>query len=105
MPLRLVRLFCYSDIDFFHGIQAEAAQPSAWVHTAAVNVDEALCLVNLSLGASVAHSVIQKLRGGVSYPRVPRDALILFSIQRGMDIWQTGGALDKNGFPTLLSVE
>ena len=39
------------------------------------------------------------------YPRVPRDALILFSIQRGMDIWQTDDALDKNGFPTLLSVE
>ena len=39
------------------------------------------------------------------YPRVPRDALILFSIQRGMDIWQTDDALDKNGFPTLLSAE
>lgn len=39
------------------------------------------------------------------YPRVPRDALILFSIQRGKDIWQTDDALDKNGFPTLLSDE
>ena len=39
------------------------------------------------------------------YPRVPRDALILFSIQRGVDIWQTDDALDKNGFPTLLSAE
>lgn len=39
------------------------------------------------------------------YPRVPRDALILFSIQRGVDIWQTEDALDKNGFPTLLSAE
>lgn len=39
------------------------------------------------------------------YPRVPRDALILFSIQRGKDIWQTDDALDKNGFPTLLSAE
>lgn len=39
------------------------------------------------------------------YPRVPRDALILFSIQRGVDIWQTDDALDKNGFPTLLSDE
>ena len=39
------------------------------------------------------------------YPRVPRDALILFSIQRGMDIWQTDDALDKNGFLTLLSAE
>ena len=39
------------------------------------------------------------------YPRVPRDALSLFSIQRGMDIWQTDDALDKNGFPTLLSAE
>lgn len=39
------------------------------------------------------------------YPRVPRDALILFSIQRGKDIWETDDALDKNGFPTLLSAE
>lgn len=39
------------------------------------------------------------------YPRVPRDTLILFSIQRGVDIWQTDDALDKNGFPTLLSAE
>lgn len=39
------------------------------------------------------------------YPRVPRDALILFSIQRGVDIWQTDDALDKNSFPTLLSAE
>ena len=39
------------------------------------------------------------------YPRVPRDALILFSIQRGVDIWQTDDALDKYGFSTLLSAE
>ncbi len=39
------------------------------------------------------------------YPRVPRDALILFSIQRGKDIWETDDDLDKNGFPTLLSAE
>ena len=39
------------------------------------------------------------------YPRVPRDALILFSIQRGKDIWETDEDLDKNGFPTLLSAE
>ena len=39
------------------------------------------------------------------YPRVPRDALILFSIQRGKDIWQTDDALESNGFQTLLSAE
>lgn len=36
------------------------------------------------------------------YPRIPRDALILFAIQRGMNIWETDEELDKNGFPTLL---
>ena len=44
-------------------------------------------------------------RYNVEMQVVPRDALILFSIQRGMDIWQTDDALDKNGFPTLLSDE
>ncbi|MCH5344001.1 MAG: helix-turn-helix transcriptional regulator [Acetatifactor sp.] len=39
------------------------------------------------------------------YPRIGRDALILFAIQRGMSIWETDEALDKNGFPTLLSAE
>ena len=63
--------FCCSDIDFFQGIQAEAAQPPAWVHTAAVNVDEALRAVNLPLGALVARSAQQKLRGGVSQHHAP----------------------------------
>ena len=39
------------------------------------------------------------------YPRVARDALILFSIQRGKDIWETDDALESNGFQTLLSAE
>ena len=39
------------------------------------------------------------------YRRLARDALILFAIQRGKDIWETDEALDKNGFPTLLSAE
>lgn len=36
------------------------------------------------------------------YPRIARDALILFAIQHGMSIWETDEALDENGFPTLL---
>lgn len=39
------------------------------------------------------------------YPRLARDALILFFIQRGKDIWETDDALDRNGFPTLLSAD
>ena len=39
------------------------------------------------------------------YPRVARDALILFAIQRDMSVWQTDEALDQNGFPTLHSAE
>ena len=39
------------------------------------------------------------------YPRLARDALILFYIQRGKDIWETDDALDKNGFATLLSAD
>ena len=39
------------------------------------------------------------------YPRVARDALILFAIQRGKDIWETDTALYKHGFPTLLLAE
>ena len=39
------------------------------------------------------------------YPRLARDALILFFIQRGKDIWETDDALDRNGFATLLSAD
>lgn len=35
------------------------------------------------------------------YPRVMRDAVILFAIQRGLDIWKTENLLYENGFPTL----
>ena len=49
---------------------------------------------------------VLKLAGhSALYPRVARDALILFSIQRGKDIWETDDALESNGFQTLLSAE
>ena len=49
---------------------------------------------------------VLKLAGhSALYPRVVRDALILFSIQRGKDIWETDDALESNGFQTLLSAE
>ena len=35
------------------------------------------------------------------YPRVARDAVILFAIKRGMSVWETDDALYDNGFPTL----
>lgn len=35
------------------------------------------------------------------YPRVARDAVILFAIQHGMDIGETDGALVANGLPTI----
>ncbi len=42
--------------------------------------------------------------GGCSelYARVARDAAILFSIQRGMDVVETDELLQDTGFPTLL---
>lgn len=41
--------------------------------------------------------------GGCSelYPRIARDAAILFSIQHGVDIWEADKLLYNNGFPTL----
>ncbi len=41
--------------------------------------------------------------GGCSelYARIPRDATILFAIQRGMSLMDTETALYDNGFPTL----
>ncbi len=41
--------------------------------------------------------------GGCSelYARIPRDAAILFAIQRGMSLMDTETALHDNGFPTL----
>lgn len=36
------------------------------------------------------------------YPRVARDAVILFAIQRGMSIWDTDRALAENDLPTIL---
>ena len=41
--------------------------------------------------------------GGCSelYPRIARDAAILFSIQHGVDIWEADKLLHDNGLPTL----
>lgn len=36
------------------------------------------------------------------YPRVARDAVILFAIQRGMSIWDTDRTLAENDLPTIL---
>ena len=36
------------------------------------------------------------------YPRIARDAAILFAIQRGMSIWDTDRALADNDLPTIL---
>ena len=43
--------------------------------------------------------------GGYSelYARVARDAVILFAVNHGKDIWETDGLLHDNGFPTLLA--
>lgn len=45
--------------------------------------------------------------GGYSelYPRIPRDAVILFAILHGMDIGETDDLLDETGFPTILSAD
>ena len=45
--------------------------------------------------------------GGCSelYARVARDAVILFAVQRGMDIAAADELLYSNGFPTLLDRE
>ena len=41
--------------------------------------------------------------GGCSelYPKMARDTIILFAIQRGKDIWETDKLLHDNGLPTL----
>lgn len=36
------------------------------------------------------------------YPKVKRDAVILFAIQHGMSIWDTDRALAENDLPTIL---
>ena len=43
--------------------------------------------------------------GGYSelYARVARDAVILFAVSHGKDIWETDSLLHDNGFPTLLA--
>lgn len=36
------------------------------------------------------------------YPRIKRDAIILYAIQRGINIWRTDRKLDEYNLPTLL---
>ena len=45
--------------------------------------------------------------GGYSelYARVARDAVILFAVSHGKDIWETDSLLHDNGFPTLLALD
>lgn len=66
-------------------------------------------LIAIAFGMELNEEETQRLLklAGYSelYPRIARDALILFAIQRGMDIWTTDEALDQNGYATLLSAE
>ena len=57
----------------------------------------------LHLDAKESQRMLKIGRYSELYPRIPRDAAILFSIQRGKDIWTTDELLFKNDFPTLLA--
>jgi len=63
-------------------------------------------LIAIAFGLHLGSKETQRMLklGGCSelYARVPRDAVILFAIQRGMDIDATEDLLYSNGFPTLL---
>lgn len=62
-------------------------------------------LISIAFGLHLSADETQRMLklGGCSelYPRVARDAAILFSIQHGMDIWETDKLLHDNGLPTL----
>ncbi len=64
-------------------------------------------LIAIAFGLHLNEEETQRMLkiGGYSelYPRVARDALILFCIQRGKDVNQTNDALDDNSFLTLHS--
>lgn len=63
-------------------------------------------LIAIAFGLHLNEEETQRMLklGGWSelYPRVERDAVILFAIQRGKDIAATNDSLYSNGFPTLL---
>lgn len=63
-------------------------------------------LIAIAFGLHLNSEETQRMLklGGCSelYPRVARDAVILFAIQRGMDIATTDDLLYNNRFPTLL---
>jgi len=63
-------------------------------------------LIAIAFGLHLDSEETQRMLklGGCSelYARVARDAVILFSIQRGKDIWETDTILHDNGLATLL---
>lgn len=63
-------------------------------------------LIAIAFGLHLNSKETQRMLklGGCSelYARQTRDAIILFAIQRGIDIWKTDDFLADNGFPTLL---
>lgn len=62
-------------------------------------------LIALAFGLHLNAEETQRMLklGGCSelYPRMARDAAILFSVQHGISIWETNKLLHDNGFPTL----
>lgn len=63
-------------------------------------------LIAIAFGLHLGSEETQRMLklGGCSelYARVARDAVILFAIQRGKDIWETDTMLYDNGFATIL---
>ena len=63
-------------------------------------------LIAIAFGLHLNSKETQRMLklGGCSelYARQTRDAIILFAIQRGIDIWKTDDFLADNGFATIL---
>lgn len=66
-------------------------------------------LIAIAFGLHLDSEETQRMLklGGCSelYARVARDAVILFSIQREKNIWETDTVLHDNGFETLLGAD
>ena len=62
-------------------------------------------LIEIAFGLRLNAEETQRMLklGGCSelYPRIARDAAILFSIQHGVEIWEADKLLHDNGLPTL----
>ena len=56
----------------------------------------------LHLNAEETQRMLKLGRHSELYARVARDAVILFAIQRGKDIWETDDLLTDNSLPTIL---